>query len=1395
MRAPPIQTQSGSHLGNSQSPQNLHSAIGSSALGDSSMSHLLRLPRWLLLPIARFLPARDLLQLEGSCRYLKEISSTWDGLWRHKVITDFVRRYESLQGALDLMGSSCSCHITGGGCSLIPPKPTVEKFCSSEDRSISPTPSLNVFDSGKGLVSWTREGPQWPQEGGDASVRRSTAYTLTVHPFTWRVLYFRVCMLLKNLRGGLAHRRILKEALKPPIHVAVEGGMCITLDCRRLLWCNGEALQCFDLDRGRLLWSSWVAEEPFEPTSTAAFTAGAAEAAAGAQLTPRRLLNSIQQEEIPATGVNGSQMRFRGGPPKVAPFNPLLTGPVGASQGWRSRCHVVASASHAFTFVRGWLQVFCLQTGLYVRDLCVGLSPIQTAAAASCMPIDVCHRSNQFAFISKIGAIIYDSETLAPLFALQHVGTLELRQLQQQQQQQRRAYLGGEWVGGPPPHAEGGFDFCWAGAACRGRPLHRRTECSLEQQQLQHQQGDATRQSGATSNSDLCSCFCHLNGAERNASACNARGCWASWNTNRGSCGSSGGLFASRRCRDTELQCSLKCCRLGCRHIVTWHAGVSRRLLVWSASPVCTADASQGPPSSVAQSPPYLATPSASFSARSGVIEAPAIVSTATASCARLVYTLRGHTRPLLRVRQQTDWRDMHEYFLASLDVGGTVRVWHSAAFPQKEATAAAAAAAMTRACERDTEIAAAPLLPDPLQQQGGQMNAAGMRPIHPESAGISSRRRFLCARQAEDDSKEAAIGCIAVIPPMDSYWVHRISLSCHGLLTLCRRKQVLQHSQQHQQPLLLLWMLNAPSLSSLRARRGTKQKLRLDWSSTNPDAVWQHMLSRWKQLAKGTTKDDFGCKVVGVLEDRRRNFSGADTAIRISVKAAAESHAVPDSAAVFFASASEAARSADTAAAAASRRPPPSSGAPTPEAPCVVTAGRTAGFAIRGLSLRPLSNRGTGSSRRSSSDGPRSLGSQTTGICSRSSSVQEPEESSHRSLASKGGNGSTDKGSKRTIRIPQSCAEGFAGSMPLPRRAIGGSGRNSGPESTSSQVHTLEICGAYLLPSNAFFAEFSGEGLISVLCGEDEVNSTESVSGFAPRVPRYNPFKRSLSDWLVFDVERLQREHNSRAASSSARAAAAADSVAEVADEGATADAAAALCDDAAFALRQAKRCCWRGDPGVRPQESSPDRPLQAFYEPAATQWRLQQQQRAAEEAKRRESIKSHRRLVLQWIERQRRRRHRSAVLAASAAAHAASHAEAAVFATNLTGEGHGHAENQRTAAASAPLRPLAISPGPQGASSTPSVSNSRTAAATNENRAEVSAVPTSQRSLRSPWPASVEPQALDPLSSVAWLREKGNAWALVDWKAVQVDANGSLVILDFAHPDASPLCPAIFL
>ncbi|OEH79985.1 hypothetical protein cyc_00967 [Cyclospora cayetanensis] len=543
--------------------------------------------------------------------------------------------------------------------------------------------------------------------------------------------------------------------------------------------------------------------------------------------------------------------------------------------------------------------------------------------------------------------------------------------------------------------------------------------------------------------------------------------------------------------------------------------------------------------------------------------------------------------------------------------------------------------------------------------------------------------------------------------------------------------------------------MLNAPSLSSLRARRGTKQKLRLDWSSTNPDAVWQHMLSRWKQLAKGTTKDDFGCKVVGVLEDRRRNFSGADTAIRISVKAAAESHAVPDSAAVFFASASEAARSADTAAAAASRRPPPSSGAPTPEAPCVVTAGRTAGFAIRGLSLRPLSNRGTGSSRRSSSDGPRSLGSQTTGICSRSSSVQEPEESSHRSLASKGGNGSTDKGSKRTIRIPQSCAEGFAGSMPLPRRAIGGSGRNSGPESTSSQVHTLEICGAYLLPSNAFFAEFSGEGLISVLCGEDEVNSTESVSGFAPRVPRYNPFKRSLSDWLVFDVERLQREHNSRAASSSARAAAAADSVAEVADEGATADAAAALCDDAAFALRQAKR----------------------------------------------ESIKSHRRLVLQWIERQRRRRHRSAVLAASAAAHAASHAEAAVFATNLTGEGHGHAENQRTAAASAPLRPLAISPGPQGASSTPSVSNSRTAAATNENRAEVSAVPTSQRSLRSPWPASVEPQALDPLSSVAWLREKGNAWALVDWKAVQVDANGSLVILDFAHPDASPLCPAIFL
>ena len=57
--------------------------------------------------------------------------------------------------------------------------------------------------------------------------------------------------------------------------------------------------------------------------------------------------------------------------------------------------------------------------------------------------------------------------------------------------------------------------------------------------------------------------------------------------------------------------------------------------------------------------------------------------------------------------------------------------------------------------------------------------------------------------------------------------------------------------------------------------------------------------------------------------------------------------------------------------------------------------------------------------------------------------------------------------------------------------------------------------------------------------------------------------------------------------------------------------------------------------------------------------------------------------------------------------------------------------------------------------------------------------------------WPWGVKQQQLHPLCSVVWVREKASAWALIDWKVIQMSPSGSLIILDFAHPDASPVCP----
>ncbi|CDJ40800.1 hypothetical protein, conserved, partial [Eimeria tenella] len=286
------------------------------------------------------------------------------------------------------------------------------------------------------------------------------------------------------------------------------------------------------------------------------------------------------------------------------------------------------------------------------------------------------------------------------------------------------------------------------------------------------------------------------------------------------------------------MRCSIQCCRLRCRHIVTWHAGKSRLLLVWAAAAVAPAAA---------------VTPAAAAAAAAGG---------GAHACTRLLYTLRGHERPLLRVRQQTDWRDMHEYFIASLDAGGTVRVWHSAAFPPKETAAAAAAAAAARATESDPDIAAAwqqRLQELEIQQQQQQLRRQQQQQQYQGGlwgeVQLSSRASSV-AEEAEDAAADAAaVGCIAIIPSMDSYWIHRISLSSHGLLTLCRPTQ--QLPQQQQQQLLLLWALHAPSISSMRAKRHrTPQQQQLllqqrEQCSNDPHALWKQMLSSWQRSSK----------------------------------------------------------------------------------------------------------------------------------------------------------------------------------------------------------------------------------------------------------------------------------------------------------------------------------------------------------------------------------------------------------------------------------------------------------------------------------------------------------------------------------------------------------------
>lgn len=1403
-------------------------------------SLLLLLPRWLLLSVAWFLPARDLLHIERCCRQMKQAGDAWDGLWRHRLISDFVRRYESLPATLNFSGvAPCFCHVTGGGCCKQPGGAPKEGSSTGGSRS-----AVNAGDWERSGVTLGSSGSASSQRQGEAkslSGHPKAAHTLGLDPFSWRGLYSRVCMLLRNLKGGLAYRRVLPEVLRRPVDSTVQGGLCITLDCRRLLWCSGEKLQCIDMDLECVLWSSTVGEDMPQPPADALLEA-----------PHPSLLGFPPQRGGPVAAA--SQRRATHPIPPALPYGPSLWNflgePLGPPNEWRSRCHVVASASHAFTFVEGRLCAFCMHSGLLVREFSLGLPPREAAAAASPMPIDICHRNSQFVFISKLGASFFDSETLVPLFRLQHMDTIQLLLHQQHHQLQGMAHWGAGVVGGRSSHADDSFDFCWAGAACGGRPLHRRTSDQQgHHQQLQQPADAAAADLSPNIRAGSCGCFCHLNGAERNNNDCGFRGCWDGWSSSRcisssNDCNSRG-WFASSRCSDPEMQCSMRCCRLRCRHIITWHSGISRNLLVWSATAASTAAAAAVAPRG-----------------------APA------GSSSTLIYKLKGHERPVVRVRQLTDWRDMHEYFLASLDAGGTVRVWHSAAFPPRETAAAAAAAAAARAPRSESATTASWAAQRQQEQQGNPNTTETER-------GLSIMGLLM---QRETDYREGrdGVGCIAIIPPMGAYWIHRISLSSQGLLTLCKHRQAPPRGQHQPQQLLLLWALGPPSLSSMRANRQGATRgpsLPLDWGETDPHQFWDELLKVWRHVGR-RADNGFSFRVWCILRERE---GAAARASSTQAPPATDTSAAPppppsrgpdtqnDSQSATAPAASALGRfgTGDIAVLAAApatsetvvkRALTPAGSASAPST--AVADDGTAECAAAGPSAMLVDNVGAALSKFTSGEpsaeverrrgnsnnpdgdselplqqqlqdeGPRGARAEApvaaapsysrsgeeeateelnphaersnNSTCSSSALCSHPHSSpltrrdnrSSRSTATTatsridGDNTSSTDSSSSTNTITTrrnvgtaSNADTLNSSMTsnISSTAVSSSNSSSRKGSTRSgtRTRTLEVRGAYLLPGTTFFAECSAKGLISILCGEEEVMDEGDPSRFPPPLPRNNPFRRSLADWLVFDLERIEREGGGRPDE--------VDASTEEKDEAATAAIAVELYDEMALAQRRANRCWWYASPPAARDYTN--LPLHAFIEPAATQWRLEQQQRAAEAQKKKEAIKRHRCVVLQWVERQRRRRYRAAATAAAAAAGSVRIPEGA-------------------GAAGRPAASFTSSQPQFNISSLNNSNSSSNSGAPNSNRDDRSSITfladgdqNAEAFSRGGggmypwWPARVKPQELNPLSSVVWLREKGNAWALIDWKAVQIDAKGTLVILDFAHPDASPICPLVFM
>ncbi|KAL8275462.1 hypothetical protein Esti_000674 [Eimeria stiedai] len=1396
--------------------------------GDS-VSRLVQLPHWLLLRVAWFLPAVDVLQLEACCRTLKETCCRWDGLWRHRMVSDFVRRYESLPAALDLSGRGrCSCETTGGGCcSTASQQGTAggpPAGASSSGSRGAPLPHSPVTSGGPPAGRARAPSPDrpGPLETSSSSVRRSTAYALTKHPFTWRDLYSRVCLLLSNMRSGLAHRRVMREALRPPSNSTIEGGLCVTLECRRLLWCSGEYLQCIDLDLGCMLWS----------------------AAIGAELISRHAVEALIDGNIIPNFRWGPPYQPNEGAPPFAPGEaegppPQLTPPGGTAlwrsagaplrspQSWRSRCHVVASASHAFTFVSGRLHVFCLQSGLLVREIQLGLTPQEAAAAASPMPIDVCHRNNQFAFVYRLGASFYHSETLEPLFRLQHVETVQLQLLQQQQSLNRLAYWGGYRLDGVAAPTDDFFDFCWAGAACTGRPLHTRTGQQQQQQQQHQQQQQQQQQIGgdaadfsSDSHSRRCGCFCHMNGVERGTGACRYHGCWDGWTTSSSSSSSSAGHFAAARCLDTDAHCSMTCCRLRCRHVVTWHSGMSRCLMIWSAAGGEGADV-------------------------------------------RLVYTLRGHESPVLQVRQLTDWRDMREYFLASLDAAGTVRLWHSAAFPRPETAAAAAAATAARAAATGPlhimlpRRGAAPQQPAQALIEGDEEAAAAAGDPSSSSAAAAAAAAAAGRGEGQEEAASGDTGCIAVIPPMREHWVHRISLSCHGLLTLCRNRQVPQWGQQQQ--MLLLWALKPPSLASMRGKRKSalldpeEQRhaflLSAHWGETDPHQHWDRLLHTWRHLGNiEPTTNSFSTKVRWVLESRRTAAAVArlaanagmpagswpaasrnpDRAPAASVAAAAASGFTASAAAAPAAAARPLDTGADSAAVPGMRGAPSHAAADAVAEAAVASPARQSSEAAHAAHPAPFKNCPQDTNSSSSS---RSSRSSSSGIAAAAMNVFS---------------GDGDSRSSSSCPVRQSNRSRNMASSDSSSQGSGSLSVSSGSRSSAGgDVCRLEVFGAYSLPFSAFFAEFSSRGLVSVLCSESKEVGAQGAASFPPGIPRHNCFRACLSDWLVFDLNRINREREEAACCS----AAAAD--AELQSELATAAAAAESYDEETLANQRAEKSWWR-------DAHTPDdggTAFQSFMDPATLQWRLQQQQQCAAEQQRvKDAVRQHRLLVLQWVERQRRRRYRAAAtaLAAPSAAaalaappdSAASVAKPLAAAAAASGDRAGPARGLRptVVVATLPQRSPSVDTCSSGSSSTNSSNSSSSNSSNSSNsssrmasRIEAAAAGSAGGGsehgdsgvepsaggdaaaavaagvaaaavvaeafskggggLYPWWPAAVTTHELHPLASVVWLRERGNAWALIDWKAVQVDATGTLVILDFAHPDASPICPPVFM